>query len=669
MRHLFSTQTIVTLARLARRHPTKRERLPKMNSETTATQRQILQAIRQRYVARQPLNLTAVKRDDPDLVRQVYSQRPYWGWKAALADAGLSYENIRIEILQYVICQLCGKRYCVLARHLRTMHEIEPREYVEEYPGAALVSEQFRVNQMRSRKKNDCPDWLPHWEPVYSAEYLLDRLHEYAERGYYVNYDNFQQFDSPLPSTLLHYAKLDNWDDAIRAIDLDPLDYRGFTRDDDYVLADFQAWLADRERQQKSCLYQDVAAERNEFQRRPTIVVWAIRRYGNWAAALKAAGVDRSLPIYGHRYGFSTAADVIARIKQLRQEGVPLSRKSIAVLPDGLSLAKAAVRDFGTWEAALDAAKVPKKERRRHVWFETSTEVLEGIRIRIEHDWSLQPYEMFFGCRSDSILFKQAFRFWDSWADAVEAAGGNAVQMVAAKDTPFGTKAKVVAELKRRRKQGKLLARRELTDSSIDKQLYLMASGLYGKWQNAVRAAGVNPREYHQWNLESPGKYKSGAAVLKAIRQRHRQKLPLHTRGITDGDAVDTPLLLAGRKYFGSWSAAIKAANIDYSQIVRKQQDYEAMRGRVYRRYNSKEEVRTEIKRRYAAKLPVTHRGLAHSTDFALRDNALLNAGKKFFGDWDSALKNAGINLLTIRPAWVQVRSARLREKAKRERQ
>ncbi len=149
------------------------------------------------------------------------------------------------------------------------------------------------------------------------------------------------------------------------------------------------------------------------------------------------------------------------------------------------------------------------------------------------------------------------------------------------------------------------------------------------------------------------------------------------------------------------------------------------MRGRVDRRYTSKEEVRQEIKRRYAAKLPVTHRGLAHSEDFPLRDNALLTAGKqfvtvhgwevilgagafrkssgsrgkpvafsscfdsqtiveiarlaawhptrrerlqKFYGDWDSTLKNAGIDLLKIRPAWVQVRSARLREKAKRQR-
>lgn len=639
-----------------------------MNSKRTATQRKILQAIQQRYVARQPLNLTAVKRDDPDLVRQVYSQRPYWGWKAALADAGLSYDQIRIEIRQYVICQLCGKRYIALPTHLLTMHEIEPREYLEEYPGSELVSEQFRANLMRSRRKHYCPDFLPHWEPVYSTEYLLDRLHEYAERGYYVNHDNLLQIDSALPSTLLRYAKLDNWDDAIRAIDLDPLDYRGFTRDDDYVLADFQAWLADRERQQKSCLYQDVAAERNEFQRRPTIVVWAIRQYGNWAAALKAAGVDRSLPLYGHRYDFSTAADVIARIKQLRDEGASLSRKSIVLLPDGASLTHAAVRDFGSWEAALDAAKVPKQERGRHVWFETSSEVLEGIRIRVEHDWSLKPYEMFFGGRSDCVLFKQALRFWECWPDAVQAAGGNANQMADARDTPFGTKAKVIAELKRRKKQGKLLARRELTDSMVDKQLYLMASGLFGKWQSAVRAAGVNPREYHQWNLESPGKYKSGAAVLKAIRQRHRQKLPLHTRGLTGGDSVDAPLLLAGRKYFGNWPEAIKAAKIDYSQIVRKQQDYEAMRGRVYRRYVSKEEVRKEIKRRYAAKLPVTHRGLAHSEDFTLRDNALLIAGKKFYGEWDRALKDAGIDLLKIRPAWVQVRSARLREKAKRQR-
>jgi len=636
----------------------------KKKSKKLASNRQsILRAIQQRFSNRQPLNITAVKRDDPKLVRQVYEQRPYWGWKAALADAGLTYDKIRIEIEQTVVCKLCGKRLASLIGHVTQLHLIECREYLDEFPGAELVSEQLRSNSMGGIKKPH-PEWLKHWEPVYSLEYLLDRLKEYADLGFSINHDNLVAIDTSLPVTLKKYGGFNDWDDAIRTIDLDPVDYRGLVHSDDFTLSQFQAWLAERERAGRSCLYQDVVAERDHWQRRSMIAVWALRQYGSWAAALDQAGVDRGLPIYGGRHNFTTQ-DVLARIKQLRRDGLDLARKSVVLMPDGMAIVTAAVRDFGTWESALDAAKVPLRERERRVCFETKGEVLDGIRVRMKNDWSLAPIELFYGSRNDMTLFKKAFQFWDSWGDAVQAAGGNREQLKQAVDTPYTSKAKVVAELKRRGRQGKLLAVRELTESVADKQLYVMANGYFGKWQEAVRAAGEDPRKYHQWNLESPGKYKSPEQVLTAIRQRHRKKLPLHTRGLTHGEQMDVPLLYTARKLFGNWQAAIENAKIDYSKIARKTQDYDAMKGRVYRTYPSKEEVRAEVQRRYASELPVTYRELCHSKDPEIRDNGLLTAGKKFFGDWDKALRHAGIDPTEVQEPWVQERKARLRKKAK----
>lgn len=524
-------------------------------------------------------------------------------------------------------------------------------------------SEQWRSDRMGGYKKQH-PDFLKHWEPVYSLEYLLDRLNEYAELGYSINHDNLLAIDTSLPSTLKRYGGFSDWDDAIRAIDLDPVDYRGLTHDDDFTLPDFQAWLAEREREGRSCLFQDVVTERDQWQRRPMIVVWALRHFGSWAEALKQAGVDRSLAIYGNRFSFTTK-EVLDRIKQLRQQGADLSRKSIILLSDGMALAAAAVRDFGTWEAALDTAKVPRQERERRVSFETQAEVLQGIRVRIENDWSLAPIEIYYGARNDATLFKQAFKFWDSWRDAVEAAGGKREHLKQANDTPYTTKAKVVAELKRRARQGILLSKRELTDSMTDKLLFVMASGFFGKWQEAVRAAGEEPRKYHQWNLESPGKYKTPEQVLAAIRQRHRKKLPLHVRGLTHGEFMDVPLVYTGRKMFGSWQAAIEQANIDYDKISRKKQDYAAMKDRVYRSYPTKEELRAELQRRHANDLPVTYRELMNSQDPNIRDNGLITAGKKFFGDWDKALRFAGINPTDVQAPWVQKRKLRLRRKAK----
>lgn len=639
-----------------------------MTSETSDSRRRILLAIRQRYLDRKPLNLTAVKRDDPELVRQVYDQRPYWGWKKALADAGLNYEDIHIEVLSWVACRVCGKRYTVLTQHLARAHELEVSDYRHEYPDAELVSESFRARIIGDTSKMAHPERLPHWEPVYSLEYLLDRLKEYANRGYSLNHDNIALMDSSLPRNLLHYGGFANFDGAIRAIDMEPIDYRGITRDDDFTLADFQAWLADRERQRKSCLYQDVAAERDESRRRPRIVVWAMQRYGNWAEALRNAEVDRSLPVYGNRYILFTAAEVIARIQQLQKEGVNLSRTSVCLVPDGISLTGAAVREFGSWEAALQAAKVPKKDRVRRVIFETQDEVIKEIRKRINNDWSLKPLDIAYCSRKDIELFNQAFRLCGSWSEAVRAAGGNETQVADANETPFRSKAKVVAELKRRARQGMRLAAGELTTDPIDKQLKLAARGFFGSWRAAVRAAGANPRDYHQWNLQPIGKYKSDEEVLDAIRERHRSGLPLNARSLTHGESIDTPLLFHARKHFKSWAAAIKAAHIDYSKIVRKNQDYEAMRGRVYRRYTSKTEVKRELKRRHAAKLPVTYRALVRSNDPIIRDYSLLLAGKKLFGDWDSALRAAGIEPRTVQASWVQLRRERQEQRANEQR-
>ena len=137
-----------------------------MTSETSDSRRRILLAIRQRYLDRKPLNLTAVKRDDPELVRQVYDQRPYWGWKKALADAGLNYEDIHIEVLSWVACRVCGKRYTVLTQHLARAHELEVSDYRHEYPDAELVSESFRARIIGDTSKMAHPERLPHWEPV-----------------------------------------------------------------------------------------------------------------------------------------------------------------------------------------------------------------------------------------------------------------------------------------------------------------------------------------------------------------------------------------------------------------------------------------------------------------------------------------------------------------------
>lgn len=616
----------------------------------------IIRKLRERYLHRMPLNISAVKRDDPKLVEAVYQVTPFWGWKTALEEAGIDYDKIRVEVLQTVECKICGEHFQQLSAHLMGIHEIQPEDYRETYPNAELVSEQRREQMTGSLRVKPHPEFLPHWEPIYTREYVLDRINTYAQEGFWMDVDTMTQIDVSLIAAARNYLGID-WDDSLRLIGLDPAEYRGLVRDDDYTLADLRQWLDDRERAGRNCTHGVLMLEFDEWHRRPRLFIWGLRQYGNWRAALQAAGVDLGKPIFGG-HPFLSKEDVIAELQRLRDTTNDLSHTTVCLLPHGNHLTNAGAHLFGNWEAALDAAKVPQEQRVRQITYETASDVLTAISERIEHHFSLSPVDLYYGSRSDVPLWKKAFELFGSWRKAVKEAGGKAKHTKQAAETPFSTKTRVIAELKRRSQAGQVLAKREITHEEIDKQLYCMAIGYFASWPAAVRAAGFDPKAHHQKNLNPQRKYTEAQEIIDAIQVRHRRSQPLNARGLTHGDHPDAPLLYAARKVFGGWEEAITAAGIDYGRVARKQQDYDAMKNRNYRTYATQEEVIKEIQRRHKAKLPLTHRALTRGNPEVI-DNALLVAGQKLFaGDWDQALVAAGLELSDVLPAWVLKRKA-----------
>src|SRR5262249_7142637 len=112
----------------------------------------------------EPLNLSAVKRAHPKIVVAVYAIRPFWGWRRALAAAGIDYGGIRVRIEEDVVCRLCGLRARSIAAHLHRVHETLAEDYRAEFPGSDVVAEALRVH--RAGDQNDgAPSSIPHWEP------------------------------------------------------------------------------------------------------------------------------------------------------------------------------------------------------------------------------------------------------------------------------------------------------------------------------------------------------------------------------------------------------------------------------------------------------------------------------------------------------------------------
>ncbi len=622
---------------------------------------EVIRKIQSRYQRREALNLSAVKREDPNLVDAVYKIQPYLGWKGALEEAGITYKDIRVEIRETVECRICGKRLRLLNGHLVLTHHITPDEYRTEYPGAEFASEQLREEATGRVYVKPHQDFLKHWEPVYTREYVLDRLNEYAQQGFWMDMETIGQIDCGLVAALRNYVKTD-WDGGLRLIGLDPAEHRGLVRNDDFTMDDFRQWLDSREQQGLSCMFGAIQKERDEARRVPRLLTWALRQHGNWRAALQAAGVDLSKPVFGeHR--FLSKKDVKSEIKRLKDAGSELSHTAVCLLPQGTQLTSAGTRFFGSWEAALDAAKVPARLRGRRVKYETADDVRQAIAKRIEYQYGLSPFELYYGSRSDIPLWNKSFEHFGSWRNAVAEAGGSAAHQRQAAQTPFSSQAKVTSELKRRAAAGKLLARREMTFDDQDKHLYVMAMGFFGSWQSAVRSAGVDPKTYHEWNLKPNRKYAEEQDILAEIRLRRRRGQPLHARGLTHGEHQDAPLLYTARKLFGGWQQAIQAAGIDYQQVARKQQDYDALKDRTYRTYSTPQEVIEEIQRRIQESLPVTYRALMHG-DVGIRDVALLSTGKRLFADdWDRALRAAGVDLKAVQPEWVRQRKRNLKSK------
>jgi hypothetical protein len=179
--------------------------------DLSSRQREVVSNIRRRRVEGRPLNLTAMKRENPALVAEVFAMRPFWGWRRAVESAGLRYEQIPVALEDTVECLVCGARLAILSGHLAAEHGLSRGEYHDEFPDAYSVSEEIRATRMRP------PRDVPHWEAIWSPEYVVDRVRHLHDLGFAVN---VKSVDPTLAAAGRKYWE--TWDAVLRAADLDP---------------------------------------------------------------------------------------------------------------------------------------------------------------------------------------------------------------------------------------------------------------------------------------------------------------------------------------------------------------------------------------------------------------------------------------------------------------
>lgn len=280
-----------------------------------------------------------------------------------------------------------------------------------------------------------------------------------------------------------------------------------------------------------------------------------------------------------------TPQRVIDRIQEWHRQGIPASH----IWRQDRNLCAAGTAMFGIWRAALEAACLPSD---RQQW--TAERVLAELRAEQEgrtSDGSSRP--------DKSRITAAAIRYFGSRRQALVAAGlpPNRPARVLRTWTP----AQVIDAIHARRARGMPLT----SVWKDDIALYSIAKRVFGGWRKAIHAAGFCQRATL-----------TREEIIEAIQSRERQGQPM-----THVWKTDPRLFSAAKKRFGNWQSALAAAGLP-SKPPRQ------------RRW-SKRTVVEAIRRRQQHGPPLSR--------VWRDDKSLFGAAVNHFGNWQSALRAAGV--------------------------
>ncbi len=129
--------------------------------------------------------------------------------------------------------------------------------------------------------------------------------------------------------------------------------------------------------------------------------------------------------------------------------------------------------------------------------------------------------------------------------------------------------------------------------------------------------------------------------MIEAIQARYRSRLPINAQAV---QSDDSRLVAAGRRLFGSWTAALLAARVP----IPPRRGY----SRHPRGFWTRDRIITAIRRHAQSGDPL------YAAAMQRQNNPLVAAATYHFGSWAAALRRAGFDPERIRkkPRWCPAR-------------
>jgi hypothetical protein len=145
----------------------------------------------------------------------------------------------------------------------------------------------------------------------------------------------------------------------------------------------------------------------------PRFVRACYKRFGSWRAAMQAAGLGE---LIGGRVQLTSPEEVVRALRERQRDGLPMALKRTT--RERPRLVRAACAQFGTWQAALDAAGLGEVPVPRALL--SSQEVMQGLQARHRRG---RPMTAVATQREDGRLVYAACKHFGTWKAAMRAAG------------------------------------------------------------------------------------------------------------------------------------------------------------------------------------------------------------------------------------------------------
>jgi hypothetical protein len=592
---------------------------------TEKERQEILDWIRSEHAAGRALNIHAVKRRHPDLLKSVYEVRPFWGWWQAVTDAGLDYADLKIELQEKVACRLCGYEALQLNMHLRARHGMTEPEYSRQFPGAPTASEVRRARMRREGTKN----LLPHWEPLYSDEYMMDRTYRYHRMGHRLRTTWVCEHDHNLWQHI-HRQGI-TWESFVTGLGI-PYTHELPPRPPRMSLEELLEGLRGVFREEG-----EMPTITQLGKRHHSLMTGVERHFGRYDEALEAAGLPRPARSAPPRREFSPDA-VLEELRQLATEGHAITARGLKMLLERSDL-HAAVEKMGGYPAIRKKLGIAKPALPGKKPYLTREEVIAAFQKQAAEGDAYTRKALLRGSAAERALLRSIRYHFKKWADLLAAA--NFVPEHHALIRARKRREELIRKVRIRYEAGEAMNRHAMEQLGGSKELYLNCRRTFGSWRNALAEAGI-PVELAE--DETPGMREIIAEILE-IRQTGQPLDSLAMKSTPKG----LDLFRRGKSVFKTWKNAVLAAGLEWPRradlawMKEHHPRVESARSteRAQRRAEHSErekEVITAIRERQRNKKTLRLKRIRWETE----GKELYDTARSVFGSWKAALKAAG---------------------------